>query len=365
MILCNLTAVAQKKPSPGYRTSTTFPIPGPLTLDSLTSFIHHRSRIRFSFNSRKIQGDRVISFTRGGYSLSQILKQVRQGTGLYYFSFKDHIIFQDNPPVKRSPVTQTADHQTAKPANHSATPDAAEHSPVHSPETTIGQRNPVPLTGTYSITPAAAFPKIGTVKPRPLVHELVGGFNDPFITRKPSRWHLQAGAFGSNSLWFNPGIEAGIHPIHAVFSWTTDFDKIHTWRLGLGSVILNRENWQIQLIAAYSPLRTIYPYDSIVLDKKYLLKGQLYNFTIWWCQKLGSHWMLKGGPEFNVLRTVYYVNGSPSPFINQLTFAPENPDTKFTLLRTPWMIYNNFDRNKDNNIKAWINLSIGIYYAIP
>jgi hypothetical protein len=365
-LLC-ATAYGQQSPKTGSMPPATFTVDGSISLDSLTSYVHHHSSIRFSFNSRKIKGDREILFSKGAYSLPQILQHIQRGTGLYYFTYRDHIIFQDNPPIHSSrPVHNPPRHQNEPLSSRNDAVTDHLLSVIPPP----GSIRTVPAMDSNAMFHRVPAPRLTAGKSNPVSMSL-----DKYRARHilssnekehiPSSWHLQTGASYSNFLYFNPGMEVGPKPIHLVLSWFTDFNKIKTWQLGLGSILLEREHMQLQLIAAYSPLKAIFHYDSIVTDKKYIVKGQFYNLTLSWCQKLGNHWWLKGGPAFNLLRTTYYVNGKPSAYINQLTLPPDNPDTRFSIMHTPLLIYNNFDTARTSNIKGWIGLSVGVYYSLP
>jgi len=77
-----------------------------------------------------------------------------------------------------------------------------------------------------------------------------------------SRWHLQAGLFANEVFYANAGIEAGIKPIHLLFSVGSNF-HVTTWHLGLGT---GGYRWGryffYQFTAGYSPLRTTIGIDS-------------------------------------------------------------------------------------------------------
>ena len=81
----------------------------PITLDSLTRFVHSHSAIRFSFNSSKIKGDKVINLKKGTYTIGLLLQEIRKNTSLYYIMYNGYVIFQDNPPKQK-----TTPHPVAK-----------------------------------------------------------------------------------------------------------------------------------------------------------------------------------------------------------------------------------------------------------
>lgn len=115
----------------------------PITLDSLTRYVHRISRIRFSFNSTKVKGTKMIDLKKGTYSIGQLLQQIRQNTSLYYSMYNGYVIFQDNPPRQKKttpPVTKT--NNTKPPVRKAAI--ASHKKPISKPNT---EKNTPPLPG--------------------------------------------------------------------------------------------------------------------------------------------------------------------------------------------------------------------------
>lgn len=98
LVLILLTAVddacGQNKQAPFY-------FDKPITLDSLTKYVHSHSKVRFSFNSTKIKGGQLIDLKKGAYTIDQLLQQIRKNTSLYYAMRNGYVIFQDNPPKQK------------------------------------------------------------------------------------------------------------------------------------------------------------------------------------------------------------------------------------------------------------------------
>src|SRR5690349_19720270 len=87
----------------------------PITLDSLTKYVHSRSKLRFSFNSSKVKGSKLIDLKKGVYSIEQLLQQIRKNTSLYYSMYNGYVIFQDNPPKQKSSTPPVAKPNNTKP----------------------------------------------------------------------------------------------------------------------------------------------------------------------------------------------------------------------------------------------------------
>jgi hypothetical protein len=87
----------------------------PITLDSLTKYVHGRSKLRFSFNSTKVKGAQLIDLKKGAYTIDQLLQQIRKNTSLYYSVRNGYVIFQDNPPKQKSNTPTVAKINPIKP----------------------------------------------------------------------------------------------------------------------------------------------------------------------------------------------------------------------------------------------------------
>jgi hypothetical protein len=104
---------AQNKPNaPRNQHSSTggapFYFDKPITLDSLTRYVHSRSKLRFSFNSTKVKGSKLIYMKKGAYTIDQLLQQIRKNTSLYYSVRRGYVIFQDNPPKQKTAASPAA-----------------------------------------------------------------------------------------------------------------------------------------------------------------------------------------------------------------------------------------------------------------
>jgi len=104
LLVCTMPrdCLAQQKGAARGNQRAQFYFDKPITLDSLTRFVHRHSSIRFSFNSSKVKGDKVIKLTKGTYTLELLLQEIRKNTSLYYLMYNGYVIFQDNPPKQRA-----------------------------------------------------------------------------------------------------------------------------------------------------------------------------------------------------------------------------------------------------------------------
>jgi hypothetical protein len=119
LVLTLLTAFentfAQSKPNTPASQRMPIYFDKPITLDSLTKYVHSRSKIRFSFNSTKVKGAQLIDLKKGAYTIDQLLQQIRKNTSLYYAVRNGYVIFQDNPPKLKTTTPPVAKTNTTKP----------------------------------------------------------------------------------------------------------------------------------------------------------------------------------------------------------------------------------------------------------
>ncbi|HEX6430311.1 MAG TPA: STN domain-containing protein [Niastella sp.] len=106
---------AQKKPATPGNQRTQFYFEKPITLDSLTKYVHSRSKIRFSFNSSKVKGDKVIDLKKGTYTIELLLQEIRKNTSLYYSMYNGYVVFQDNPPKQKIKQQAVVKKKSIKP----------------------------------------------------------------------------------------------------------------------------------------------------------------------------------------------------------------------------------------------------------
>lgn len=97
--------LAQKQLSP-HQGKNNFYLNGTITLDSLTRYVHRKSGMRFSFNSSKVNGSKVINFPPGNYSFSMLLRRLQKTTSLSFTIYKGYVIFSDHPALPNHPTSR-------------------------------------------------------------------------------------------------------------------------------------------------------------------------------------------------------------------------------------------------------------------
>jgi len=360
--------------------NATLPLKGTITLDSLTNYVHRNTGIRFSFNSAKVKGNKLITFPAKNYTIDQLLKHLQQATSLYYFSYKSYIIFQETPPKhKQTTPVAIATHQPSK--------TTKQPSIIQKKKTTVAPANvakqtpkvdtvkkdsaiisvnepaaPVVIDSTPKKDTTARIVTVAKTKPDTLQERVKKTDSIPAISNKSIHLHAQAGVFSTETLYANAGVEIGIQQIHLLFSMATNFD-VSGPRIGLGSVIINHAKTQWQVQASLCFLEKTAPIDSFGTNIDFTTKGKLYSAGIEWCRKLSSHFTFKAGASFNLLRTTYYRFDAESP-VGYILPPDEDGDKKFELLKIPAMLSNNYDKYKPSNNKTWIGLSVGVYYNL-
>jgi len=343
-------SLAQQR-DPVKATNPVFILSGRISLDSLTRYVQLHSVFRFSFNSRKIQGDRQIYFAKGRYPLPRLLQRIRQSTGLYYNLHKEHVILQDYPPRGWTDAPSVP-----------GGPRSGGGKRVEQPET-ITKKAPSVVAKTVRIQSVLQpIPQRRPIFARPLFVRPPAARPAP---QPPSRripdWHLQAGLFAAETLYGNLRVEAGLSFLHVLVSHGTDGTR-HLWQIGLGSVIRKKENTAWQLFATWSPLHAQFPPDTVAaFGKAYSGKGWWVNAGLHYSGKISGHWIFKTGATLNLLKTAYYVDGQLSNAINVFPMT-QDPDKRYVLLKSPYYMVNTFNRNNPTNYKGWIGLTAGIYY---
>jgi hypothetical protein len=130
---CGNSFAQNKSGAPGNQ-RVQFHFDKPITLDSLTKYVHSNSRIRFSFNSTKVKGTKLIELKKGSYSIEQLLQQIRKNTSLYYSMYNGYVIFQDNPPKQKTTTPLVTKTNNTKPPVRKAA-IASHQKPASKPNT--------------------------------------------------------------------------------------------------------------------------------------------------------------------------------------------------------------------------------------
>jgi hypothetical protein len=154
---------AQKKPAAQSNQRPLFYFDKPITLDSLTKYVHSRSKIRFSFNSSKVKGDKLINLKKGTYSIESLLQQIRKNTSLYYSMYNGYVIFQDNPPKPKATPRPVVKKNNTKPPPRNVNV-LSHHQPAANSNKEKNSSPPAREPGRLSIknTPSADTIKRGT-----------------------------------------------------------------------------------------------------------------------------------------------------------------------------------------------------------
>jgi hypothetical protein len=152
--------LAQQKPAAETSRQWKFYFDKPITLDSLTKYVHSHSKVRFSFNSSKVKGDKMIYLKKGTYSIELLLEQIRKNTSLYYSMYNGYVIFQDNPPKQKADRPVAAKNNTTPSPHNVKIP--GRHTPVaHSNR----QRNTRLAAAKAEGSPGKKAPSTDTLKP--------------------------------------------------------------------------------------------------------------------------------------------------------------------------------------------------------
>jgi len=314
---------------------------GAITLDSLTRYMNIHTDIRLTFNSGKVHGGRTVLFPGKTYDVNGLLLYIQQHTGLTWTLIGKHVIFRDDPHKMRAPAARK------KPAPR-----------------VIGVHTRLARIDTTKREAVTIDTRIRE-KSLPLVQSSPPKENQaPEKKPVPSKWILRAGAFASEVLYTNAGIEAGIKPVSLLFSVGSNF-HLTTWHIGLQSGAIRLWPWKIpvHITAGYSPLSATIKVDSGVQQTiSFTAKGQLYDLGVTAYQRHGKHWLFKVSLDTRLLKTSYYKNGTLTAPGRYFPLT-EDPDKILYLLRPPLKFVNTFDRNSATNIKLWPGISIGFYYS--
>ena len=347
---------------------------GPVSLDSLTSYLNRHSHYRLTFDAQKVKGSMMIRLSPGVYDMPRLLTKIRSSTGLSVIFHGDHIILRPTPalssPAEHAQSTAKNTHDaSALPSGRSF-----EASPPFATIQSFPTRPSFVTSQSFATSPPFATVHAG---PGSIVYVPLPGQQSadtpaaikatrPRTVKGNQAWsrYLQAGFSANEVLYLNAGVEAGFRVLHLLVSGGASWHT-QVWGIGLGSVVAGDDHHQYEVKVQYFPMKIDYIMDSSGgVPELLTVKGQLLRGDLLWDKRLGNAWLLKAGPDVSLLRTHYYVQGTPAE-LGIYTTSTENLDKQFYLLKPPDLLHNSFSRYSPANTKWWIGLSIGLYYDLP
>ncbi|WP_160716144.1 hypothetical protein [Chitinophaga solisilvae] len=85
-----------------------------IRFDSLLSLVSKHTGVKFAVNTHKFPPSKIIRVRKGVQPITTLLDNIREHTGIWYTVVGSHVIFVDNPPRKKEPVTAPATTTAAK-----------------------------------------------------------------------------------------------------------------------------------------------------------------------------------------------------------------------------------------------------------
>jgi hypothetical protein len=345
---------------------------GKYSLAQLTADTYRQTGIGFSYDAKKISNQPPLQFANKSYTLQQVLEQIQHTTGLQYAVYTGHIIL-NNPakpqkpiPKKQAPVIPRKKDTTAVPrfitlpANYAQVilPGTADDTrDTH--QSILQQQRSLPaakaLPAATAQPPVAAPPAAPATPPStPAVEPSAAK------ERNLSAAYLQAGAFATDAMYANAGIEAGLSWLHLLASVGRN-NRVTEWRLGIGTLVKRTRRSDFQLNASIGFMQKGYEADSFTYKRIITAKGILPAVHLEWRYFFNNRLSAKLALGHNVLFTSYNINGQKSVLPIDIR---NTADETFRLVH-PWkLLSNSFTPEKATNIKQWMGGAVGIYYNL-
>lgn len=359
-------------------------INGTLSLDSLTRLVHRQTHVRFSFNSVRVKGSKQVPFVKGRYTVAEVLRYVQQNTSLYWSYYNGYIIFQDNPTLTTNRVAfnglenrQQSVKNSLKRTNSKLVITRGKAS------TSIKKDNPLPTKQvpviTYQLRSPNHLPAILLKRDMPLQpitslqKRITAETTSPPTAANKKRsapvrkkgWrsaYVQTGMFATDVLYTNVTAEAGINALHLTLSAGTNY-PLRSWGIGLASIVKegDKSYWQVAANVNFIG-RQFTVLDTV--EKAIYVDGTFYRAGLYFGRDIGSsRWQFKLGANFYLMHTRYSMANGPRRVADLPYKISQNEDALW-LLKPPFLLSNNFDVQRYDNIKKWIGFSAGFYFRI-
>ncbi len=352
-----------------------------IRLRSLFKEISDQSVAVFSYDSRKINDNRVIKLKPGVIKLSDLLRTIETQTGLNYRIIGNHIILNKKKIVSSQPSgvsvpdsirikekSQPVEIEN-KPTTSSGSDSLinAKQPDNLSSDTIISETEKVNtkiLSATDTIikdqnaqkelhTSASKASNKNTVKPL--------GTPNKLRNSKPSREsfaYLNTGLILDETLF--PGVlfNVGVPYFFGSVSWNTNFNLSYL-RYGAGVSIKIGNKSKFYLTANTGNLnKKFLLVDTVFTGEKIIVKSVLTKAGFGFEYNLTNHILLQIESCFNYMHTSYLIRSVPDavgPYHN-------NADEYFSVLRSPYYLKNTYSFSTSSNTKQWIGFQVGLLY---
>lgn len=347
-----------------------------LSLDALSAMISKQTGIYLSFNANKVTADKKIAFQKRMYTVKELLELIKSNTGSSYSIYQDHVIFQANRKTADHKVVSTLKNTPLKKAgsrsiaNKNISTDKKEDKQVvrsSSYLTKIVEQNIIfssPLKQ-LNIEPIKVPQLLKTPSLPPLSQK--PGFTAQRQTYSPNipkaSWYAEGGWVLDENFYLQPTLTAGHPYLHAVFSWSSNF-QVSGFRYGLGTSFPLKNDWRIGLQATTGKLARDIDFKGVRDSSKSMtVKSDLHRLSLLVEKHLNRNIIIKAGPVFNLLHSNYFQNGSPVT-ITTSGYDGTNGDREFYTIRPLYTLSNTFKTTESSNTKTWIGFQASLFYRI-
>jgi hypothetical protein len=185
-----------------------------------------------------------------------------------------------------------------------------------------------------------------------------------------SSFTVRAGFMADESLYLNPGLQAGLPFLYGIVMWSTNF-KASGFRYGAGLSMRLSEDLRLHVTFTtgnFSKSFRYYTLDSIgqqVIDsqgRKLMVQMRLHKIGMILEKPLGDKWMLQFGPVLNIMSTKYSLNGTAFLPVPRLSEADLND--RFPFFEPLYTIKNTYSSTSSQNTKLWVGLQLAVFYSI-
>lgn len=357
-------------------------------LDSMLKKVSQQTSLIFSYNPRKLNRDLLFHFPSGSSTVEEILKAIKEKTGLDYALAENHIILKQpktpSPPALTSKANPNAEGLPQKkkaafipsPAPSAVKKDSsiANVNKVDSSKSIV--KTAEELSAKESTLPNPT--KVNTLSPQEK-KELMKVKTDSTVqsslqkkekttetkssTQKntPLPFQFKAGLSADETLYIGPAWQIGVPFLYAAFSYKTDFTT-SLLSYGAGTSIKLNDQWRIHLFGNWgnASKSTTYSYklnqDSLITaDSVCNVKSRLTRMGITFEKKLRGNLSIELGLQYNVLTSTYTINeDSPGSSLTKVATTKS-----FQAIHPPYSF-----SSSDLTVKDWIGIQLSLFYTL-
>lgn len=357
----------------------------PIRLDSLLKKISQQTSLIFSYNARKVNRHLLLAFPSGSSTVEDLLKAIKEKTGLDYALAENHIILKQPksspPPVSANQTHSNKEEQqplkksgfiplpepvaTKKDSSITVTSqtDSSQKEVSYAAKISAKENTTPTVNANNTITSGTAEEKVpvkpDTVKSPLTPQKETARAPQPTVKKSPPPFQLKAGLSADETLYLGPAMQLGVPWLYGTVAYKTDF-TIGVLTYGAGTSVKLNDQWRLNLFCLWGDASKSSTFSfrseldsSKTVDTVYRVKSKLTRLGLALEKKIKGNFSIQFGLQYNVLTSAYTINDIPAENVTHLS------DVKNLQAFPP-----PYSFSSGLNTRDWVGIHLSVFYTL-